>query len=79
MLKLYLRLRDSDIELSDEQQKELKNLHESVADYRHKVRGGLNRKVQGTFLSGIRKSSREITAKISDPKNGEAIFADFQC
>ena len=64
VLKLYLRLRDSDIELSDEQQKELKDLHESVADYRDKVRGGLKRKVQGTFLSGIRKSSREITAKI---------------
>ena len=64
VLKLYLRLRDSDIQLSDEQQKELKDLHQSVADYRDKVRGGLNRKVQGTFLSGIRKSSREITAKI---------------
>lgn len=64
VLKLYLRLRDSDIHLSDEQQKELKDLHQSVADYRDKVRGGLNRIVQGTFLSGIRKSSREITAKI---------------
>ncbi|TDI91720.1 MAG: Na/Pi cotransporter family protein [Caldithrix sp.] len=64
VLKLYLRLRDSDIQLSDEQQKELKDLHQSVADYRDKVRGGLNRKVQGTFLSGIRKSSRAITAKI---------------
>ena len=64
VLKLYLRLRDSDIELSDEQQKELKDLHESVAAYRDKVRGGLKRKVQGTFLSGIRKSSREITVKI---------------
>jgi len=64
VLKLYLRLRDSDVELSDEQQKELKDLHESVAAYRDKVRGGLKRKVQGAFLSGIRKSSREITAKI---------------
>jgi len=64
VLKLYLRLRDSDTKLSDEQQEELKDLHESVADYRDKVRGGLKRKVQGTFLSGIRKSSREITAKI---------------
>ena len=64
VLKLYLRLRESDIELSDEQQKELKDLHESVADYRDKVRGGLKRKVQGTFLSSIRKSSREITVKI---------------
>ncbi len=64
VLKLYLRLQEANIRLSDIQQKELLDLHDTVAAYYDSVNKGLEKQGQIEYLSKNRKESLKITNKI---------------
>ncbi len=64
VLKLYLRLRERNTELSAAQQEELLRLHDSLAVYYDRVHAGMADPTVETYLRRIREHSRDITGEI---------------
>ena len=65
VLKLYLRLREADVRLSDVQQKELVGLHDLIAGYYDTVHTGLEDAPEDYF-DEIHRKSYEITNEIRE-------------
>ena len=66
VLKLYLRLRERDAELSVPQQEELLGLHDLIAGYYDHVHEGVGATTPDDYVPNIRQNSREITNEIRD-------------
>ncbi len=66
VLKLLSRMEESSVELSDEQKKELLDLHDRVAEYFSYVKEGLSRARRDGHMKKVHSDSREITSKIRD-------------
>jgi phosphate:Na+ symporter len=64
ILKLHLRLHEGNVKLSEKQQSEVSELHNTIAAYYDSVQGGLESDSTARYLQRIRKESREITDKI---------------
>ena len=63
VLKLYLRLREADVRLTEAQQKELLGLHDLIAGYYDTIHAGLEDAPDGYFEE-IHRKSHEITGEI---------------
>ena len=66
VLKLYLRLRERDAELSVPQQEELLGLHDLIGGYYDRVHEGVGATTPDDYVPNIRQNSREITNEIRD-------------
>ena len=66
VLKLYLRLRERDAELSVPQQEELLGLHDLIVGYYDHVHEGVGATTPDDYVPNIRQNSREITNEIRD-------------
>jgi len=65
ILKLYLRMREADVRFTDVQQAELVGLHDLIAGYYDRVRGGLEH-VPGDYSPEILQESFTITGTIRE-------------
>jgi len=65
VLKLYLRLRESGVRLTDAQQEELLGLHDLIAGYYDTIHAGLE-DVPETYFEEIHRRSHEITEEIRE-------------
>ena len=65
ILKLYLRMREADVRFTDVQQAELVGLHDLIAGYYDRVRGGLEH-VPGDYSPEILQESFAITGTIRE-------------
>ena len=65
VLKLYLRMREAGVRFTDAQQEELTRLHDLIADYYDRVRGGLE-DAREDYLPEILQESFNITSGIRD-------------
>ncbi len=63
VLKLYLRLREADVRLTDAQQEELLGLHDLIAGYYDIIHAGLEDTPDG-YIEDIHRRSHEITDEI---------------
>ena len=64
VLKFLLRLQEAELKLSTEQQKELVELHDTVAAYYSLVQNGRQSDSAAQYLQNIRKESRAISNQI---------------
>ena len=65
VLKLYLRLREADVQFTAPQRDELLGLHDLIAGYYDAVHAGLD-DPSADYLSEIRRRSRDITNEIRE-------------